>query len=300
MRYCLSLQTDHVALGDEFTSYDGVSAVARAAEDAGIDAVYVTEHPFPEDEWMASGGHHALDPFVTLSFAAAATTTLRVLTNLCVVPYHNPYVLAKTVTSLDVLSQGRLILGCGAGYLEAEFAAVGQSFDDRNDRFDEAIIAMKRAWTGESVPVEASGRAHTMAPRPVQQPHPPIWIGGNSTRAVRRAVELGDGWMPFPNPASSAARRKTPALETVDDLAARLARAAEHAAAVGRPPLRDMMFSPIGVGAFGTKGWDASGFRDVVDRLGSIGVTMMSVNIPSPSRAAYLDLIASFGTDVLR
>lgn len=299
MRYCLSLPTDHVKLGEEFTSYEGVSAVARAAEDAGIDAVYVTEHPFPEDEWMATGGHHTLDPFVTLSFAAAATTRLRVLTNLCVVPYHNPYVLAKAAVTLDVLSRGRLILGCGAGYLEAEFAAVGQRFDDRNDRFDAAIQAMKAAWTGESVKVAASDRSHTMLPRPVQQPYPPIWIGGNSIRAVRRAVELADGWMPFPNPASSAARRKTPALETVDDLAGRLAWAAEHAAAIGRPPLRDVMFATVGVAAYGSSVWDASAFREVVERLGAIGVTMVSVNIPAPSRAAYLDLIASFGTDVL-
>src|SRR3954466_2118433 len=132
MQFCVSLQTDHVDLGDEFASGAGVAAVAQAAEAAGIDAVFVTEHPFPEDAWMASGGHHALDPFVTLAVAAAATTRLRVLTNLCVVPYHNPYVLAKTALTVDVLSGGRLILGCGAGYLEPEFAAVGSEFADRN------------------------------------------------------------------------------------------------------------------------------------------------------------------------
>ncbi len=300
MRYCLSLQTDQVDRGDEFTSFDGVSAVARAAEDAGIDAVFVTEHPFPEDEWMASGGHHALDPFVALSFAAAATTRLLVLTNLCVVPYHNPYLLAKAAVSLDVLSKGRLILGCGAGYLEAEFAALGQDFDDRNDRFDDALVAMKAAWSGASVEVAASGRSHTMAPRPVQQPHPPIWIGGNSNRAVRRAVELGDGWMPFPNPASLAARRKTAALETVDELASRLAMAADHADAIGRPRLRDVMFAAVGVGAYGTSGWDGSAFGQVVEQLGALGVTMVGLHLPAPSRAAYLDLITGFGSDVLR
>ncbi len=300
MRYCLSLQTDQVAHGAEFVSFDAVSETARAAEDAGIDAVFVTEHPFPEDDWMASGGHHALDPFVALSFAAAATTRLRVLTNLCVVPYRNPYLLAKAAASLDVLSGGRLILGCGAGYLEAEFAALGQEFDDRNQRFDDGLVAMKAAWTGASVEVATSGRSHTMAPRPVQQPHPPIWIGGNSNRAVRRAVELGDGWMPFPNPASLAARRKTAALETVDDLASRLAMAADHAAAIGRPPLRDVMFAAVGVGAYGTPGWDGPAFGQVIEQLGGLGVTMVGLHLPTPSRAAYLDLIASFGNDVLR
>lgn len=298
MQYCVSLHTDQVDLGDEFASGDGVAAVARAAEAAGIDAVFVTEHPFPEDGWMASGGHHALDPFVTLAVAAASTTRLRMLTNLCVVPYHNPYVLAKTALTVDVLSGGRLILGCGAGYLEPEFAAVGSTFADRNDRFDAAIDAMKAAWTQDGVPVAASGATHTMKPRPVQQPHPPIWIGGNSRRALRRAVELGDGWMPFPNPAATAARRKTPELITLEQLTARLDEAHELEASTGRR-LRDVMFSPVGVDGYGTPGWDAAAFRQVVDEYAAIGVTMLAVHIPAHSRAEYLDLIAGFGADVL-
>jgi len=298
MQYCVSLQTDHVDLGDEFASGEGVAAVARAAEAAGFDAVFVTEHPFPEDAWMASGGHHALDPFVTLAVAAAATTRLRVLTNLCVVPYHQPYVLAKTALTLDVLSGGRLILGCGAGYLEPEFAALGASFPDRNDRFDAALVAMKTAWTQESVPVEASGATHTMKPRPAQQPHPPIWIGGNSRRALRRAVEHGDGWMPFPNPASTAARRKTPELVTTAQLAARLDEARTLEAEYGRT-LGDVMFTPVGVDAYGAPGWDADAFRQVVDEYAALGVTMCAVHIPARSRAEYCDLLAGFGADVL-
>jgi len=298
MQFCLSLQTDHVDMGDEFASGAGVAAVARAAEAAGIDAVFVTEHPFPEDEWMASGGHHALDPFVTLAVAAAATTSLRVLTNLCVVPYHNPYVLAKTALTVDVLSGGRLILGCGAGYLEPEFAAVGSTFADRNDRFDAALVAMKAAWTEDGVPVAASGAKHTMKPRPVQQPHPPIWIGGNSRRALRRAVELGDGWMPFPNPAATAARRKTSELITLEQLASRLDEAHELEASTGRT-LRDVMFSPIGVDGYGTPGWDPVAFRQVVDELAAMGVTMLALHIAAHSRAEYCDLIAGFGAEVL-
>ncbi|MBM3659581.1 MAG: TIGR03619 family F420-dependent LLM class oxidoreductase [Actinobacteria bacterium] len=298
MQYCVSLQTDHVDMGDKFASGEGVAAVARAAEAAGFDAVFVTEHPFPEDEWMATGGHHALDPFVTLMAAAAATTRLRVLTNLCVVPYHNPYVLAKTALTVDVLSGGRLILGCGAGYLEAEFAAVGAAFTDRNDRFDAAIAAMKAAWTQDGVPVAASGSTHTMRPRPVQQPHPPIWIGGNSRRALRRAVELGDGWMPFPNPAATAARRKTPELITIEQLAARLDEAHELEAQHGRT-LRDVMFTPVGVDAFGTTGWDAAAFRQVVAEYAAIGVTMCAVHIPAGSLVEYCDLLGAFGAEIL-
>ena len=115
MKVYVALPTDHVDLGTEFVSAEGVAAVARAAEAAGFDGVYSTEHPFPDDDWLASGGHQALDPFVGLSFAAAATTRLRVLTNLCVLPYRNPFLAARAAASLDVLSGGRLDLGCRRG-----------------------------------------------------------------------------------------------------------------------------------------------------------------------------------------
>jgi len=298
VRHCVSLQTDQVAKGDEFVSGTAIAEVARTAEAAGFDAVFVTEHPFPENEWLATGGHHALDPFVALTWAAAATTRLRMLTNLCVVPYRNPYLLAKAAVTLDAVSDGRLILGCGAGYLEAEFAALDQEFGDRNDRFDAAITAMQAAWTGEPVPVAGSGRSHTMLPRPVQSPHPPIWIGGNSRRALRRAVELGDGWMPFPNPAESAARRKTPALSTIEQLAARLEEAHELEATSGRT-LQDVMFSPVGADAYGAPGWSADQFRDIAAQMEALGVTMLAVHIPAPSRAEYCDLLAGFGSEVI-
>lgn len=298
MQFCVSLQTDQVAMSDEFCSGAAIAEVARAAEQAGFDAVFVTEHPFPENEWLATGGHHALDPFVALAFAAAATSRLRVLTNLCVVPYRNPYLLAKAALSLDVGSDGRLILGCGAGYLEAEFAALDQPFDDRNDRFDAALVAMKAAWTGEPVAVPESGASHTMRPLPSQRPHPPIWIGGNSRRALRRAVELGDGWMPFPNPAASAARRHTPELSSASQLAARLDEAKAWEASTGRT-LRDVMFSPVGVDAYSAPGWDADAFLQVAGEFGALGVTMLAIHIPARSRAEYCDLLAGFGADII-
>jgi probable F420-dependent oxidoreductase len=298
VKFCATLHSDALDLGDEFVSGAGISAAARAAESAGFDAVYVTEHPFPDDGWLGTGGHHALDPFVTLAVAAAATSRLRVMTHLCVVPYHNPYVLAKSVLTLDVLSGGRVIFGCGAGYLEPEFAAVGTRFEDRNDRFEAAILAMKEAWTRDSVAVAASGTTHTMRPRPVQKPHPPIWMGGNSRRAMRRAVELGDGWDPFANSAGRAAMNKTPALDTVEQLALRFDELHELEAQVGRR-VKDVMFSPVGVGSYGTESWDAAAFRQVIDNYESIGVTMTLVYIPARSRNEYCDLLASFGADML-
>ena len=198
----MGLPTQRVDRLEEFVTGAAVAEMSRAAESAGFDAVFVTEHPFPEKSWMDTGGHHALDPFVALSFAAAATTRIRLQTHLCVLPYRNPFLTAKSVASLDVLSGGRVILGAGTGYLEAEFAALGVDFAERNELTDEAIVAMKAAWSGE--PLSLSSRHfdandNFALPRPVQQPHPPIWIGGNSKRAIRRAVELADGWAPMPN-----------------------------------------------------------------------------------------------------
>ena len=156
MKLSLGLPTQRVDQSAEFVTGEAIAEISRAAEAAGFDAVYVTEHPIPEKRWMDTGGHHALDPFVALSFAAAATTTLRVQTHLCVLPYRNPFLTAKAVASLYVLSAGRLILGVGAGYLEAEFEALGVDFAERNELTDEAILTMKAVWRGD--PVDLEGR----------------------------------------------------------------------------------------------------------------------------------------------
>ena len=204
MKFSIQLPTDRVGEGAEFVSAEAIADVAQAAERAGFHAAYVTEHPFPDDRWMRAGGHHALDPFVALSFAASATTSLRVMTNILVLPYRNPFLTAKAAASLDVLSGGRVILGVAAGYLKGEFAALGVDFSERNDLSDEAIVAITRAWSEEGIEMSGqhfSVRGNTMLPRPLQQPRPPIWVGGNARRAIRRAVELGDGWIPFPSSA---------------------------------------------------------------------------------------------------
>ena len=114
MKISLGLPTQRVDLPSEFVTGDAVAEMSQAAEAAGFDAVYVTEHPLPEQGWMATGGHHALDPFVVLSFAGAATTRLRLQTHLCVLPYRNPFLTAKAVASLDALSGGRELAGRGA------------------------------------------------------------------------------------------------------------------------------------------------------------------------------------------
>jgi probable F420-dependent oxidoreductase len=291
MKISLGLPTHRVDAFDEFCSAGAITEIARAAEAGGLDAVFVTEHPIPADGWLGSGGHHALDPFVALSFAAAATTTLRLHTNLLIVAYRNPFLSAKAVASLDALSGGRVILGVGAGYLEGEFAALGVDFAARNDLTDEAIVAMRRAWTGESVVAAGRGwsaAGNTALPTPVQVPGPPIWIGGNSKRAIRRAVDLGDGWMPMPSPVGSEARLKTPAITSLEELRARLDYAHEYAAHVGRATDLDVVFMPMGLDMFHKAAVDPGPVVDGIHAMAEVGVTYCSLTIPGGTRREYL------------
>ena len=302
MRISLGLPAHRVDLGDELVSASAITTQARVAEAAGFDAVFVTDHPFPGEDWLVHGGHHALDPLIALSFAAAATTRLRLHTNLYIAAYRNPFLSAKAVATLDVLSAGRVILGVGAGYLEPEFAALGVDFAQRNDLTDEAIAAMKAAWTGEKI--ERSGRTfdapgNRMLPRPVQQPHPPIWIGGNSRRAIRRAVELGDGWAPMPNPARSARRRHSPPLETLDDLRTSLAYATAHAKEVGRTAPLEVVFMPLGLDMMSRGGFDGPAVVDHLALMEDAGVTYACVSLRGETLPDFAAEVERFGDEVI-
>jgi len=287
------LPTHRVDRPEEFLTGDAIGELARAAEVAGFDAVYTTEHPFPGDDWLAHGGHHALDPMVALSFAAAATDSVRLHTNLFVPAYRNPFLAAKSVATLDVLSGGRVILGVGAGYLESEFEALGVPFAERNDRTDDAIGAMKAAWTGESVAMDGPGYAatgNTALPRPTQRPHPPIWIGGNSRRAIRRAVDLADGWSPFPTTAKAADRTHTAALSGPAELADRLGYARDYAAEVGRTDPLDVIFIPEGLDMIRAS-YDPGVAVASCRALAGVGVNWAAVMLPGDSRVAQLAMI---------
>jgi len=301
MRFTVQLPTDKVAGGEEFLSAEAIAAMAGAAEEAAFDACFVTDHPIPEDRWLASGGHHALDPFVALSFAAAATRRIRLQTHVLVGAYRNPFLAAKAVASLDVLSGGRVIVGLAAGYLKAEFAALGVPFDERNEMADEAIEVMRRAWSEDGIVHEGRrfhAQGNTALPRPLQE-RPPIWIGGNSRRAIRRAVELGDGWLPFPAPSKMAARIGTAALENLDDLRSGLAYAAEHAAKVGREAPLDVCFSPFGLDMRSDGLPEPAAFRAHVGELRELGITWVVASLPARSRSEYLERVAWFGDEVI-
>src|SRR4051812_36266152 len=245
MRYSVGLPVDHVTLPDQFVTGDAIAEMAAAVEAAGLDAVFVTDHPAPDDRWLQGGGHHAQDPLVALAFAAAATRRIAVHTHVFVAAYRNPFLAAKGVATLANLSGGRVILGVAAGYLRPEFAALGVEFDARNDRLVETVDLMRRAWAHDGVVVENERYA---ARGVTQLPHPPpipIWIGGNSTAAMRGAVELGDGWSPFPTPPAAARAVKTPAITNLDELATRLSAARAYADEIGRGAPLTVCFAPF-------------------------------------------------------
>jgi probable F420-dependent oxidoreductase len=221
MRFMFQYPEPHGAERDMVEAGGPPHEVARVAEESGWSGFAFTEHPAPSARWLASGGHQTLDPFVALGNVAAATTTLRLLTYICVAPYRNPLLLAKAAATVDRLSGGRMILGLGTGYLRSEFHALGVDFDERNDLFDEALDVLPLHWRGE--PFSYKGRHFdardiVALPRPVQQPIP-IWIGGNSARTRRRVAERGDGWMPLVGPAPMYQTVRTPEIRDVATLA---------------------------------------------------------------------------------
>jgi probable F420-dependent oxidoreductase len=302
VRFTLQLPTDRVDAADEFVSGAAVAEMARTAEQAGFDACFVTEHPFPPDRWLEGGGHHALDPWVALSFAAAATTRICVQTHIAVLAYRNPFLTAKALASLDVLSGGRVILGVAAGYLRGEFEALGVPFDERNELTDEALDAIRRALTESGV--VQTGRhfsvvGNSMLPRPIQQPHPPIWVGGNSRQAIRRAVERGDGWIPFATAGLSSKRIRTAAIESIEELEQRIGYAREHARSIGRSAPLDICFSPLGISLERSSDVTPERFAAHAQQLAKLGVTWMAFGLRAATRAAWCERVREIGATLL-
>lgn len=291
--YSFELPTHRVEDQQGFISAQAVMELAVAAEGAGFAACHVTDHPAPDGNWLDVGGHHALDPFVALSFAAAATTSLRLLTNVYIVAYRNPFLSAKSIQSIDVLSGGRFILGTAAGYLKPEFAALGVDFDERNDLFDEALDVMQAVWSGRDTAYAGrhfTARGVRHAPVPLSTPRPPIWIGGNSKRAIRRAVSSFEGWAPFGTAGYGTASR-TADISGLDDLAARIAMARELAGELGRETPLDICYS---AGGLGDPGCSVEERRDLIGRCVELGVTWFPVAVTGADRRAVAENLASF------
>jgi probable F420-dependent oxidoreductase len=172
--------------------------MVKSAEDLGFDSLWVSDHILIPEAHKGFGDVF-YEPLATLSFVAAETRSIRLGTSVIILPYRNPIVLAKMVSTLDVLSGGRLTLGVGVGWLEGEFDALGVSHVDRGRITDECIDVLKNLWSNEEP--SHRGKYYNFSnikffPKPIQKPHPPIWIGGNGLVAIRRAIALGNGWHP--------------------------------------------------------------------------------------------------------
>ncbi len=286
MRYSVGLPVDHVAAPQQFVTGDAIAEMAAAVEATGLDAVFVTDHPAPDDRWLAGGGHHAQDPLIALAFAAAATRRILLHTHVFVAAYRNPFLAAKGVATLQNLSGGRVILGVAAGYLKPEFAALGADFELRNDVLDETVAVMRRAWTDDGVAITTdrfSARGVTQLPHPDSVP---IWIGGNSMRAMRRAIEIGDGWSPFPNPPAAVRATKTPAITNLDELVVRLDAARAYAEEIGRATPLTICF-----GAFDR--------RDDHTIYADLGIEWLTVGFPGcTTRAEWIDALQEFAARV--
>jgi len=225
------------------------AALAKRAEEVGFESFFVPEHVFipvqssspafrrDDSEGIPEFYAHIVDPFMALARASAVTSTIKLGTGICLVPEHNPLLLAKEVATLDRLSGGRFIFGVGAGWLQEETEIMGGDFPHRWTQVKESVLAMKELWTKDEA--EYHGRYYDFPPvrsnpKPFQKPHPPIFLGGSAKNVFKRVVEWGDGWMP--------------ALPSLVELEQGRARINQLAAQVGRDP------SSIEIHAFGRPG----------------------------------------------
>ena len=185
-----------------------VAALAKRAEELGFYSIWVPEHPilpvtvssaFPQGGPIPESYSHMMDPFIALATASAVTSRIRLGTGVCLVPEHNPLVLAKVVATLDHYSGGRFLFGIGAGWNKEETEIMGGDFEHRWTQTKEAVLAMKALWTEDEA--EYHGEYYDFPavrsyPKPAQKPHPPVILGGMARNVLRRVAEYGDGWLP--------------------------------------------------------------------------------------------------------
>ncbi|MAF38983.1 MAG: LLM class F420-dependent oxidoreductase [Chloroflexi bacterium] len=219
--------------------------IARKGEEFGFDTLLTGDHilvpknissvyPYTEGgEFPGSGSGESMEQITLLSYIAGQTSKIRLVTSVLIVPHRNPLIAAKSLATLDVLSGGRLVVGVGVGWMREEFQALGlPPFEERGAVTDEYIRAFKVLWTEDDPRFDGKYISFddiSFLPKPVQKPHPPIWVGGESRPALRRTAELADGWYPLgSNP--------TFPMGTPEQLQAGLDRLAQYAQRFSRDP----------------------------------------------------------------
>ena len=254
--------------------------LALRAEEVGLDGVFVPDHILAKPATTQHYGANWPDPFSLLAFLAGRTRRIQLGASVIVLPYRNALVAAKAAATVDQVSGGRFIFGVGVGWDEAEFRDLGLPFAQRGRMSDDYIRAIKAAWTAD-VP-EYEGRylsfgGARFSPRPVQQPHPPIWVGGApgslSAPAVRRCAELGDAWHPLALGLGEIEK----GLATLRDLAARFGRTAGPGLAPRN--MLDLTDRPKGGGRAAFQGSPDEVASDV-RRVKSLGAEWMTFDLP--------------------
>ena len=225
---------------------DHLAQAAQQAEKLGFDTAFMGDHIVTPVKFASQypgtstgsipaswGEGDWLEPLAVLGFLAAKTQRIRLAPSVMIVPHRNPLVAAKVLATVDVLSKGRLTVGVGVGWLKEEFVALGlPPFEERGAVSNEYIRAFKELWTRDSPSFKGrycSFSGIRFEPKPVQKPHPPIWVGGESPAAMKRAVTLCDGWHPLSS-------NPTYPLATAEQLKAAVDRLGSYAKKAGRDP----------------------------------------------------------------
>ncbi len=247
----------------QVASTEAITRFAKEAEDLGYHSVWVTDQIIVPNEDVDRFGPVFYECLTVLAFVAGITSTIRIGSSVIVLPYRSPIHVAKIASTIDALSNGRLLLGVGIGGVELEFKQIGASWTERGDLSDEAIRIFKELWTSDEPSMKTENYQFSeiqFYPKPVQKPHLPLWIGGNSRRALRRVVEFGDVWHP-----------SRVNLELLAELAPQLWRLAERA---GRDPheIGIAVRQPLKIAsdpAFSTSEWPLLGsVAKIVDNIG--------------------------------
>lgn len=302
MRFVLQYPIAHSHYDPAYLDPAVVRQVAATAEEAGFWGIAFTDHPAPSAKWRAAGGHDAFDPFAALTFCAAVTERIRLLTYMLVLPYRNPLLTAKAAATVDVLSGGRLVLGLASGYLRSEFAALGVEFAERGVRFDEALEVLRHVWTTDEFHYAGehfSALGTAAAPAAVQRPHPPFWFGGNSRASRERVVALGAGWAPLLTDEIPSTTLRTAAFDTP----AALGRGIEDLRQMLREAGRDPSSVDVQTQSVQSHAWtqapDLAQHRANLDELAAVGVTGFVVDAPASSAAAGIEMLHRYGAEVI-
>lgn len=290
MKFTVDYPIVNVGYDPALVTAAGLTTVAQAVEACGYDAISFSEHPAPSAKWLAAGGHESLDQTSALAFCAAVTSRVRLMTYLLVLPYHNPFLAAKALSTVDLLSGGRLTVVAGTGYLRSEFLALNVDMSQRNELFDESLEVLRGVWNKS--PFAYTGKHFTARgvaslPAPRQPGGPPVLIGGNSALARARAAH-NQGWSPLMVSPEVARTSRTPGIATVAELAARIKEVREAAAAIaatpaanGTVPLTIQVHTPQA--GFMQRPGSAEEHRDHLGQLAEAGVDCFVLRPPGDS-----------------